>query len=75
MHVKRGDTVLIIAGEDRGKTGRVLKVMPTENRVIVEGINFIWRHTRPSQTNPKGGRVQKEAPIHASNVARLESER
>lgn len=73
MHVKKGDTVVVLAGDDRGKTGRVLKLMPDKNRVIVEGVNFIVRHTRPSQTNPQGGRVEKEAPIHASNVAIVDS--
>jgi large subunit ribosomal protein L24 len=73
MHVKKGDTVVVLAGDDRGKIGRVLKIMPNKNRVIVEGVNFIIRHTRPSQTNPQGGRVEKEAPIHASNVAIVDS--
>lgn len=68
MHIKKGDEVLIIAGNDRGKRGRVLKVFPKKRRVIVEGINFIKRHTRPSQNNPQGGIVEKEAPIHVSNV-------
>jgi large subunit ribosomal protein L24 len=68
MHVKKGDTVLVLTGDDRGKRGRVLKTIPDKNRVIVEGINFITRHMRPSPRNPKGGRVTKEAPIHASNV-------
>lgn len=68
MHIKKGDEVLIIAGNDRGKRGRVLKVFPKNRRVIVEGINFIKRHTRPSQNNPQGGIVEKEAPIHVSNV-------
>jgi large subunit ribosomal protein L24 len=68
MHIRKGDEVLIIAGNDRGKSGRVLKVFPKKNRVIVEGINFIKRHTRPTQNNPQGGIVEKEAPIHVSNV-------
>lgn len=68
MHIKKGDEVLIIAGNDRGKRGKVLKVFPKKRRVIVEGINFIKRHTRPSQNNPQGGIVEKEAPIHVSNV-------
>ncbi|MBI4553048.1 MAG: 50S ribosomal protein L24 [Candidatus Latescibacteria bacterium] len=68
MHVRKGDTVMVIAGDDRGKTGRVLKLIPDKRRLIVEGINFIIRHTRPSQINPQGGRVEKEAPIHISNV-------
>ncbi len=68
MHVRRDDQVLVIAGEYRGKRGRVLKVFPERNRVIVEGVNFIHRHMRPSQALPQGGIIQKEAPIHASNV-------
>ncbi len=68
MHVKKGDTVVVLAGEARGETGRVLKVLPDKNKVIVEGLNFVTRHTRPTQTNPQGGRLEKEAPMHASNV-------
>jgi large subunit ribosomal protein L24 len=68
MHVKKGDTVVVLTGATRGKTGRVLKVLPEKNRVIVEGLNFVTRHTRPTQTNPQGGRLEKEAPMHASNV-------
>lgn len=68
MHVKKGDTVVVLTGDARGKTGRVLKVLPEKNKVIVEGLNFVTRHTRPTQTNPQGGRLKKEAPMHASNV-------
>lgn len=68
MNVRKDDMVVVISGDDRGKRGRVLKVFPEKNRVIVEGVNFIKRHTRPSQQNPQGGIVEKEAPIHASNV-------
>ena len=68
MHVKKGDTVVVLTGATRGKTGRVLKVLPEKNRVIVEGVNFVTRHTRPTQTNPQGGRLEKEAPMHASYV-------
>ncbi|MCY3772269.1 MAG: 50S ribosomal protein L24 [Gemmatimonadetes bacterium] len=68
MHVKKGDTVVVLTGATRGKTGRVLKVLPEKNKVIVEGLNFVTRHTRPTQTNPQGGRLEKEAPMHASNV-------
>ena len=63
---------MIIAGNDRGKTGKVLKVFPKKNRVIVEGINIRKRHTKPSQTNPQGGILEKEAPINASNVMILD---
>jgi large subunit ribosomal protein L24 len=72
MHVKKGDTVLVISGNDKGKTGEVKQALPRKGRVVVEGINLRWRHSRPSQQNPKGERVQSEAPIHASNVKRVE---
>lgn len=68
MHVRRDEQVLVITGEYRGKKGRVLKVFPAQNRVIVEGVNFVSRHMRPSQSLPQGGIVKKEAPIHVSNV-------
>lgn len=67
-HVKKGDTVLVLSGADKGKTGRVLRVIPDKDKVVVEGVNMIKRHTRPTQRNPKGGIVTKEAPIHVSNV-------
>ncbi|MGH7558339.1 MAG: 50S ribosomal protein L24 [Gemmatimonadota bacterium] len=68
-----GDEVLVISGNDRGKTGKVLTVFPGRQRVIVEGVNFIKRHTRPSQKNPQGGVVEREAPIHLSNVMPYDS--
>ena len=68
MKVKKEDTVLVVSGNARGKKGRILKVFPKENRVIVEGVNLIKRHTKPSQRNAQGGIVEKEAPIDASNV-------
>ncbi|MBE3595363.1 MAG: 50S ribosomal protein L24 [Candidatus Carbobacillus altaicus] len=68
MHVKKGDQVMVIAGKDKGKRGRVLAVYPKKERVLVEGINFIKRHTKPNQQNPQGGIITKEAPIHVSNV-------
>jgi large subunit ribosomal protein L24 len=68
MDIKKDDIVLVISGNDRGKKGRVLKVFPKQNRLIVEGINFIKRHTKPNQVNPQGGIVEKEGTIHASNV-------
>ena len=67
--VRKNDTVIVVGGKDRGKRGRVLRVLPDRNRVIVEGINFIKRHTRPNpQQNVKGGVVEREASLHASNV-------
>ena len=68
MKVVKNDMVLIISGNARGKKGKVLKVFPKQNRIIVEGVNFIKRHTRPSAKNVHGGIVEKEAPIQVSNV-------
>ncbi|MCK8816197.1 50S ribosomal protein L24 [Natroniella sulfidigena] len=68
LHVKQGDKVKVISGKDRGKEGEVLKVLPEENRVLVKGINIIKKHVQPTQDNPQGGIVEKEGPIHGSNV-------
>ncbi|HPC35859.1 MAG TPA: 50S ribosomal protein L24 [Candidatus Marinimicrobia bacterium] len=68
LHIRKNDTVMVITGESKGKIGKVLKVFPDKERVIVEGVNFIKRHTRPNQQNPQGGIIEKEAPIHISNV-------
>jgi large subunit ribosomal protein L24 len=68
MKVIKNDLVLVVSGNYKGKKGKVLKVFPKENRVIVEGVNFIKRHTRPTQKNPQGGIIEKEAPIQASNL-------
>ena len=68
MKIKKGDQVIVLSGEDKGKTGEVVKSMPKESKVVVQGINLVKRHTKPSQTTP-GGIVTKEAPIHVSNVA------
>ena len=67
-HVKQGDLVKVLAGNDRGKTGKVLRVMTGEEKVVVEGVNVRIRHVKPNQKNPQGGRIQKEMPIHISNV-------
>ncbi len=68
MHIDKNDTVEVIAGDDKGSRGKVLKTFPEQNRIIVEKVNFIKRHTRPTQKNPKGGILEKEAPVNASNV-------
>src|SRR3972149_2509400 len=68
MKVKKNDTVLVLSGDDKGKSGKILKVFPEEKRIIVEGVNFIKRHMRASQKNPKAGILEKEAPIKASKV-------
>lgn len=67
-HVKKGDMVEIIAGDNKGKTGKVMRVIPDKNRVVVEGLNLAYKHVRPSQKNPQGGRMRIEQPIHMSNV-------
>lgn len=64
--------VMVIAGADKGKTGRVLRVLTGKDRVVVEGIHRVWKHVRPSQRSPQGGRIQKDAPIHLSNVMPLD---
>ncbi len=74
MRVKKGDTVVVIAGKDKGKKGTVVKVMPKANRVLVEGVNMITKHQKPSAMNPQGGIVNKEASIHISNVMPLDPE-
>ena len=71
-HIKSGDQVIVIAGADKGKVGKVLRVLTDKDRVVVEGINRVWKHVRPSQRNPQGGRIQKDAPIHLSNVMPLD---
>ncbi len=72
MKIKKNDNVVIISGNDRGKTGKVLKVFPSISKVIVEGINIRKRHTKPTQKNPQGGILEKELPIHVSNVMLLD---
>jgi large subunit ribosomal protein L24 len=68
MKIRKNDMVMVVAGNDRGKTGKVLKVFPKESRIIIEGINIRKRHTKPTQKKPQGGITEKEAPIHVSNV-------
>ena len=68
MHIKKGDTVYVLAGEDRGKTGRVLAVQREKDRAIVEGVNMVTKATKPSAQHPQGGLIKKEAPIHISNL-------
>jgi large subunit ribosomal protein L24 len=67
--IKKGDRVVVLTGKDKGKTGNVTRVWPKECRVLVEGINIVQRHTRPTQLDPQGGIKNKEAPLHLSNVA------
>ncbi|MCL6500292.1 MAG: 50S ribosomal protein L24 [Armatimonadota bacterium] len=74
MHVKKGDLVVVISGKYRGKRGKVLRVLPKTGRVVVEGVNVVKRHTKPSPKNPQGGIVQREAPIHVSKVMLVDPE-
>ncbi len=73
LHVKKGDTVKVIAGDDKGSVGRVLKVYPEKNRAIVEGVNIVKKHTKPNAKNTQGGIVEMEAPIHISNLMVMEN--
>ena len=68
MHVKKGDKVKVLTGKDRGKTGTVLEAFPKNERVLVEGVNMVQKHAKPSQENPQGGILNQEAAIHVSNV-------
>ena len=71
LHVKTGDRVIITAGKDKGKTGNIKKAIPTEGKVVVEGVNMLTKHTKPSAGNQNGGIVKQEGPIDASNVMYL----
>lgn len=68
LHIKKGDTVMVIAGNSKGQQGRVLEVLRDKYRAIVEGVNMLSKHTKPNQENPQGGIVKKEAPVHLSNL-------
>ncbi|WML50285.1 50S ribosomal protein L24 [Neobacillus sp. PS3-34] len=68
MHVKKGDKVMVISGKDKGKTGTILAAYPKQSRVLVEGVNIVKKHSKPSQANPQGGINSQEAPVHVSNV-------
>ena len=71
--IKKGDRVQVLTGKDKGRQGAVLKVLPKEDRVVVEGLNMVQRHTRPTQSDPQGGIKNKEAALHISNVAIVDS--
>ena len=72
LHLKKGDMVLVIAGDDKGKKGRIVEVIKTDSRAVVEGVNIVSRHTKPNAQNQQGGIIKKEAPIHISNLAVLD---
>ena len=71
--IKKGDRVMVLTGKDKGRQGSVLKILPKESRVLVEGLNMVQRHTRPTQSDPQGGIKHKEASLHLSNVAVVDS--
>ena len=71
--IKKGDRVVVLAGKDKGKAGNVVRVLPKESRLVVGGINMVQRHTKPTQGDPQGGIKNKEAPLHVSNVAIVDS--
>ncbi len=72
LHIKKNDNVIVLAGRDKGKTGKVLKVIPANNRAIVEGVNMVSKSTKPSAKNPQGGIIKQEAPIHISNISLID---
>ena len=72
LHIKKGDTVYVIAGNDKGKTGRVLRVLVSKNRAVVEGLNMVSKSAKPSAKHPQGGIIKMEAPIHVSNLNLLD---
>ncbi len=74
LRIRKGDTVAVISGDDRGKRGRVIEVQRDKSRVVVEGVNLIFKHIRKSQKYPQGGRIRREAPIHMSNVMPIDPE-
>lgn len=74
IRIKKGDTVQVIRGDEKGKRGKVLRVLPQADRVVIENINYIKKHLRRSQQHPRGGRIEKEAAIHISNVMLVDPE-
>lgn len=73
LHIKKGDTVYVNAGVDKGKTGRVLEVLISKQRAVVEGVNLVSKHTKPNAKSPQGGIVKQESPIHISNLNPVEN--
>jgi len=72
MHIRKDDTVEVLAGDDKGTRGRVLRVLRERNKVVVEGVNRVYRHLKPNKRNPQGGRLSKEMPVQVSNVALID---
>lgn len=74
LHIKKGDLVQVLSGDDKGKRGKVLQVFPKKQRALVEGVNFIKKHTKPTNEHPNGGIIEQEAPIHISNLNVIDPE-
>ncbi|MFC4637967.1 50S ribosomal protein L24 [Deinococcus hohokamensis] len=74
MHVKKGDTVIVLSGKHKGKTGKVLLALPRDQKVVVEGVNLVTKHVKPSASNPQGGIEQREGALHASKVSIVDPE-
>ncbi|MFC4424778.1 50S ribosomal protein L24 [Deinococcus navajonensis] len=74
MHVKKGDTVVVLSGKHKGKTGKVLLALPRDQKVVVEGVNLVTKHVKPSASNPQGGIEQREGALHASKVSIVDPE-
>lgn len=74
LHVKKGDTVIVLSGKHKGQTGKVLLALPRDQKVVVEGVNMITKNVKPSMTNPQGGQEQRELALHASKVALVDPE-
>lgn len=72
LHVKKDDLVVVISGADKGKRGKILRAIPSEGKVVVEGVNRRWKHLRRTRENPQGGRIERELPIHACKVRKVE---
>jgi large subunit ribosomal protein L24 len=72
MHIRTNDMVEVLTGDDKGKRGKVMRILKDENKVVVQGINLVYRHLKPSRNNPQGGRLSKEMPVNASNVALID---
>lgn len=68
LHVKKGDKIVVLSGKDKGKTGKIIEALPKKSKVVVEGLNTVKRHTKPSQNLPQGGIIVKEAPLHSAKV-------
>lgn len=68
FHIKTGDTVMVIAGQSKGQTGRIIRMIPKQHRAVVEGVNLVTKHQKPTASNPQGGLSQMEAPLHVSNL-------